>query len=72
MCTWKEIKECEIIFNIINHKKFKNMKKLEDFQAEKVELKSIYGGKVACPDTFTIKKCGNEPSTCENDGADCW
>ncbi|MET3026032.1 hypothetical protein ABXT06_05095 [Flavobacterium sp. UW10123] len=34
------------------------MKELEDFQIEKTEVKSIYGGYVAEP-TYTISRDGN-------------
>lgn len=47
------------------------MKKLEDFECEKVEIKTIYGGILVpkeCPDTCTIvTSTGNG----KNDGPDC-
>ncbi len=46
------------------------MRKLEDFECEKVEIKSIYGGQLReeCPDTCTIvTSTGNG----KNDGPDC-
>ena len=46
------------------------MKKLEDFQCEKVEVKTIYGGQnpvEECPDTLTLQK-GQDG---KNDGPDC-
>jgi hypothetical protein len=33
------------------------MKKLEDFKAEKVEIKSIYGGRMMADATVTETKC---------------
>jgi hypothetical protein len=42
------------------------MKKLEDFECEKVEVKNIYGG--SCPDSCTINTKTHEG---KNDGPDC-
>lgn len=45
------------------------MKKLEDFQCEKVEIKTVYGGQMEaeCPDTLTLQK-GHDG---KSDGPDC-
>ena len=50
------------------------MKKLQDFQAEKVELKAIKGGKslAAAPDTMTIVRQGTEICEVKSDGPDAW
>lgn len=46
------------------------MKKLEDFECEKVEIKTIYGGTQVeeCPDTCTIV---TSTHTGKSDGPDC-
>lgn len=49
------------------------MKKLEDFQAEKVNVKSIYGGKRLAPaDTMTIVGLGTSKEEVCSDGMDDW
>ena len=50
------------------------MKKLEDFQAEKVNVSSIYGGKMAIApaDTMTIVYSGTEVCDVKSDGLDDW
>ena len=50
------------------------MKKLEDFQAEKVDVKSINGGnlKANAPDTMSIIYSGTEVCDVKNDGPDAW
>ena len=55
---------------MFNFKKFKIMKKLEDFECKKVEVKTIYGGRMVevCPDTCTIITSTHDG---RNDGADC-
>lgn len=48
------------------------MKKLEDFMCEKVEIKSVYGGRVASIDTMTIIYQGTEVCEVKSDGPDNW
>lgn len=48
------------------------MKKLEDFECKKVELKTTYGGRIAtCPDTCTIVRCSDGSQYGQGDGQDC-
>ena len=46
------------------------MKKLEDFECNKVDVKTIYGGQMieTCPDTCTIN---TKTHTGKSDGPDC-
>jgi hypothetical protein len=46
------------------------MKKLEDFNAEKVELKTINGGRIQATDTMTIIYSGTEVCEVKGDGPD--
>lgn len=46
------------------------MKKLENFELQKVEIKSIFGGRTASTDTMTIVYSGTEVCEVKSDGAD--
>jgi hypothetical protein len=49
------------------------MKKLEDFKAKKIELKTIYGGKRMAVTEFEVGTCtvGSGAPEGGNDGTDC-